>query len=106
MQKFISLSPNLLLFDLGSRLGSLEGYLYAQEKVDKNYLPNWLINVAAGYGCLAPEVRSEIRGEYLALLHKVHNLLRDAYGSSDANTIKIVTMIAEAARTKGESKSD
>ena len=102
MQKFKSLSPNLLLFDLGSRLGSLEGYLYAQEKVEKNYLPNWLINVAAAYGCLAPEVRGEIRGEYLALLHKVHNLLRDAYGSEDANTAKIVAMIAEAARTKGE----
>ena len=95
MQKFKSLSPNLLLFDLGSRLGSLEGYLYAQEKVDKNYLPNWLINVAAGYGCLAPEVRREIRGEYLALLHKVHNLLRDAYGSEDANTVKIAAMIAQ-----------
>jgi len=106
MQKFKSLSPNLLLFDLGSRLGSLEGYLYAQEKVEKNYLPNWLINVAAGYGCLAPEVRGEIRGEYLALLHKVHNLLRDAYGSEDANTVKIVAMIAEAARTKGESRND
>ncbi len=96
MQKFKSLSPNLLLFDLGSRLGSLEGYLYAQEKVDKNYLPNWLINVAAGYGCLAPEVRREIRGEYLALLHKVHNLLRDAYGSEDANTVKIAAMIADS----------
>jgi len=102
MQKFKSLSANLLLFDLGSRLGSLEGYLYAQEKVEKNYLPNWLINVAAAYGCLAPEVRGEIRGEYLALLHKVHNLLRDAYGSEDANTVKIAAMIAEAARTKGE----
>jgi hypothetical protein len=106
MQKFKSLSPNLLLFDLGSRLGSLEGYLYAQEKVDKNYLPNWLINVAAGYGCLAPEVRREIRGEYLALLHKVHNLLRDAYGSEGANTVKIAAMIAQAARTNGESRND
>ena len=106
MQKFRSLSPNLLLFDLGSRLGSLEGYLYAQEKVEKSYLPNWLINVAAGYAGLAPEVRREIRGEYLALLHKVHNLLRDAYGSEDANTVKIVAMIAEAARTNGESRND
>jgi hypothetical protein len=101
--RFKSLSTNRLLFDLGSRLGSLEGYLYAQEKVDKNYLPNWLINVAAGYGCLAPAVRNEIRGEYLALLHKVHNLLRDAYGSEDANTVKLAAMIATAARPEGES---
>ena len=101
MERFRSLSPQRLLFDLASRLGSLEGYLYAQEKVDKNYLPNWLINVAAGYGCLAPEARREIRGDYLALLHKVHNLLRDAYGSQDANTIKIAAMIADAAREEG-----
>lgn len=100
MERFQSLSPQRLLFDLASRLGSLEGYLYAQEKVDKNYLPNWLINVAAGYACLAPEVRREIRGDYLALLHKVHNLLRDAYGSQDANTVKIAAMIAAAARTE------
>ena len=40
MDRFQSLSPNRLLFDFGSRLGSLEGYLYAEDKVDKSYLPN------------------------------------------------------------------
>jgi hypothetical protein len=34
------------------------------------------------------EVCWEIQGEYLALLHKVHNLLRNAYGSTDPNTVK------------------
>ena len=102
MQKFAALSPQRLLFDLGARLGSLEGYLYAGDKVDKSYLPNWLVNVAAAYGCLAPEVRREIHGEYLALLHKVHNLLRDAYGSEDPNTIKISAMIAATARSERE----
>jgi hypothetical protein len=101
VEKLRALSPQRLLFDLASRLGSLEGYLYAPEKVDKNYLPNWLINIAAGYGSLAPEAQREIRGDYLALLHKVHNLLRDAYGSEDANTVKIAAMIAVAARTEG-----
>jgi hypothetical protein len=98
MEKFAALSPERLLFDLGTRLGSLEGYLYAGDKVDRSYLPNWLVNVAAAYGCLAPEVRREIHGDYLALLHKVHNLLRDAYGSADPNTIKISAMIAATAR--------
>ena len=104
MEKFKSLSANLLLFDLGSRLGSLEGYLYAGDKVDKSYLPNWLANVAAAYVCLAPEVRREIHGEYLALLHKVHNLLRDAYGSEDPNTVKISAMIAATARGERETE--
>jgi hypothetical protein len=102
MEKFKSLSANRLLFDLGARLGSLEGYLYAGDKVDKSYLPNWLVNVAAAYASLAPEVRSEIKADYLALLHKVHNLLRDAYGSEDANTIKISAMIAATAQSEGE----
>jgi hypothetical protein len=102
MQKFAALSPWRLLFDLGARLGSLEGYLYAGDKVDKSYLPNWLVNVAAAYGCLAPELRREIRGEYLALLHKVHNLLRDAYGSEDPNTVKISAMIAATAQGERE----
>lgn len=38
MDKFQSLSANRLLFDLASRLGSLEGYLYAEENVDKELL--------------------------------------------------------------------
>ena len=32
MDEFQSLSANRLLFDLASRLGSLEGYLYAEDK--------------------------------------------------------------------------
>jgi hypothetical protein len=102
MEKFRSLSANVLLFDLGARLGSLEGYLYAGDKVDRSYVPNWLVNVAAAYGCLAPEVRREIHGEYLALLHKVHNLLRDAYGGQDPNTVKISAIIAATARNEKE----
>jgi hypothetical protein len=100
MEQFSALSPERLLFDLGSRLGSLEGYLYAGDKVDKTYLPNWLVNVAAAYGCLPPGARREIHGDYLALLHKVHNLLRDAYGSEDPNSIKISAMIAATARSE------
>ena len=32
MDNFQALSANRLLFDLASRLGSLEGYLYAEER--------------------------------------------------------------------------
>ncbi|MDH3442343.1 MAG: hypothetical protein OEN50_00330 [Deltaproteobacteria bacterium] len=102
MEKFQSLSSHRLLFDLASRLGSLEGYLYAEEKVDKKYLPNWLRNIEAAYGCLSTDIRTEIRTDYLALLHKAHNLFRRAYGSNDANTVKIAAMIADAARMENE----
>ena len=36
MNELQSLSANRLLFDLASLLGSLEGYLYAEDKVDKS----------------------------------------------------------------------
>jgi hypothetical protein len=94
MERFASLSPNRLLFDLASRLGSLEGYLYAEEKVDNSYLPNWLQNIDQEFRRLAVEVRNEIQPDYLALLKKIRALLHSAYGDQDANTLKLETMIA------------
>jgi hypothetical protein len=85
MEKFSALSPQRLLFDLASRLGSLEGYLYAEEKVGKKYLPNWLRNIESAYASLTEDVQKEILSDYLALLHKAHNLIRQAYGHQDPN---------------------
>jgi hypothetical protein len=93
-----SLGSHRLLFDLASRLGSLEGYLYAGENVEKKYLPNWLRHIDSAYACLPKEVQTEVQPDYLALLHKAHNLLRKAYGREDPNTVKIAAMIASAAR--------
>jgi hypothetical protein len=98
MHDFRSLSPHRLLFDLASRLGSLEGYLYAEEKVDTKYLSNWLSHIESEYACLSEEVQKEIHSDYLALLHKTHNLLRATYGREDLNTVKITAMIANTAR--------
>jgi predicted aminopeptidase len=94
MQKSATSSANRLLFDLASRLGSLEGYLYCEEKVEKKYLPNWLQNVERKFGSLAVEVQTEIQPDYLELLRKVHALLRQLYGDPDENTTKIAAMIA------------
>lgn len=94
MDKFQSLSPNRLLFDLASRLGSLEGYLYAEEKVDPSYLPNWLQNIEREFDHLAPQTQNEIQRDYIELLGKVQALLRRLYGDQDANTAKITAMIA------------
>lgn len=97
MDRFQSLSANRLLFDLAARLGSLEGYLYAEEKVDKSYLPNWLRNVDTEFNSLSVQTRDEVRSDYLALLEKVYALLRKAYGGQDANTAKIAAMISDLA---------
>jgi hypothetical protein len=98
MEKFQSLSANRLLFDFASRLGSLEGYLYAEEKVDKSYLPNWIDNIEHEFKNLSVEVRNEIQPDYLALLKKVRDLLHKAYGDQDTNTAKIDAAISRIAQ--------
>jgi hypothetical protein len=94
MNRFQSLSANCLLFDLASRLGSLEGYLYAEEKVDRSYLPNWLRNIEQEFSCLSAEVRGEIQPAYLELLQKVFALLLKSYGDQEPNTLKVAAMIS------------
>jgi hypothetical protein len=94
MDNFQSLSANRLLFDLAARLGSLEGYLYAEAKVEKSYLPNWLQNVEREFDCLPAQLQNEIRPDYLEVLKKVQALLRKLYGDSDANTQKITAIIS------------
>ncbi|HEY6364239.1 MAG TPA: hypothetical protein VI585_05540 [Candidatus Binatia bacterium] len=94
MDKFQSLSTYRLLFDLASRLGSLEGYLYAEERVDTSYLPNWTENIDREFKILPIEVRKEIQSDYVAVLKKVRELLHKAYGDQDPNTARIDAMLS------------
>lgn len=94
MDKQDSMSPNRLLFDLGSRLGSLEGYLYSEERVEKSYLPGWLRNIERGFRSLPAEVSGEIVQDYLEILKKVHAMLGRVYGEDDADTVQVKGMIA------------
>ncbi|HEX9143203.1 MAG TPA: hypothetical protein VGA09_02950 [Candidatus Binatia bacterium] len=98
MDKFQSLSANRLLFDLASRLGSLEGYLYAEENVDKSYLPNWLLNIDREFNCLSTVVKDEIQADYLEVVRKIHALLQRLYGEQDPNTAQLGGMIAALVR--------
>jgi hypothetical protein len=93
MDKQDSMSLNQLLFDLGSRLGSLEGYLYSEERVEKKYLPGWLQNIDRQFTSLPSDVRNEITKDYWELLKKVQALLHRLYGDEDADTLKVKGMI-------------
>lgn len=93
MEKWQTLSVNRQLFDLGSRLGSLEGYLYSEEKVDKSYLKNWLDNVDREFRQLPAGPKQEIEGDYLEILRKVEALLKRLYGDRDADTLQVTGMI-------------
>jgi hypothetical protein len=102
MERFQSLSANRLLFDLAARMGSLEGYLYAEEKVDPQYFPNWLQHIDDEFKLLAAAVGNEVRPDYLTLLRKIHDLLQKAYGSQDPNTTKVAGMISQAKKTESQ----
>jgi hypothetical protein len=84
-----SMSVNRRLFDLGARLGSLEGYLYAEERVEKNYLPGWIENIISEFGSLPPEIRSEIAKDYGEVWRKVEALVLRIYGENDPTTLKV-----------------
>ncbi len=92
--KWSSSSLSRLLFDLGSRLGSLEGYLYSEGKVEKSYLPGWLQNIDQEFQTLPDEVKKEIGPDFLELLKKVHDLLRKLCGDNDGNTLEVERMIS------------
>ncbi|MGH7771603.1 MAG: hypothetical protein ACREQA_05145 [Candidatus Binatia bacterium] len=95
MDKQDSMSLSRLLFDLGSRLGSLEGYLYSEERVEEKYLHGWLQNIDREFRSLPSDERNEIATDYLELLKKVQALLRRLYGEENGNTLQVKEMMVD-----------
>ncbi len=85
---------NQVIFNLGARLGSLEGYLYGEERVEKKYLAGWLQNIDKEFSRLPVETRSEIAGDYEEVIRKVVALLQKTFGDGDADTIRCQDMAA------------
>jgi len=81
------------VFDLGARLGSLEGYLYVGKHVDAKYLPGWLGNIEKAYGELPLDAQAECAAGFYEVMRKVAAYLEKLYGSSDANTVKATAMV-------------
>jgi len=88
-----SMSVNKTLFDLGARLGSLEGYLYAEERVEKSYLPGWIGNIEREFESLPAEVKSEIAWDYTEIWRKVEALLVKIYSDRDTATLQVKTIL-------------
>jgi len=49
------------VYDLAAKAGALEGYVYPKEKVDLNYLPQWVDHLVNQYQRLPAEVREEFQ---------------------------------------------
>lgn len=91
-------SLNQVIFDLGARLGSLEGYLYGEERVEKKYLAGWLQNIDNQFSGLPLETQREMAGDYGEVLKKVLALLQKTFGDGDADTVKCKDMTAKLIR--------
>jgi hypothetical protein len=82
-------SINRALLDLGARLGSLEGYLYAEERVEKKYLSGWIDNIKRQFAELPPEVRAELAGDYGEIWRKVAASLARVYDDQDPVRVRV-----------------
>ena len=87
-------SVHRILFDLGSRLGSLEGYLHGEEKVEKKYLAGWLQNIDRQFKSLPADVGTEVADDYAVILDKLSALLQKLYGEQDVDTLQIRAIAA------------
>jgi hypothetical protein len=77
------------LLDLGARLGSLEGYLYAEERVEKKYLSGWIDNIERQFAELPPEVRGEVAAACGDIWRKVAASLARLYGEQDPIAVRV-----------------
>ena len=83
------------LFDLGARLGSLEGYLYGATEADQKYLSGWLRNIDCEFKELPTDIRSAIAVDYLVVLEKVLKLVQRHFGESDEDTLQLKSMVTD-----------
>jgi len=75
-------------------LGSLEGYLFAGENVEKKYLAGWLENIEREFKDLPGDASMEIADDYATVLEKVAALFLRLYGEEDSGTLRVRAMTA------------
>lgn len=86
------------VFDLGARVGSLEGYLYVGKDIEANYLPGWLENIDKEYRALPAEVRKACVEGFYEVTRKVAAYLQRLYGEEDENTRRARAIVQNVER--------
>jgi hypothetical protein len=79
------------LFFFAAKVGSLEGYLYNREKLDK--LDDWVNNIVSLYHALPLQARKDIRDDLSLVLNRIL-----AYGAHTLDTrhrTKLSGLLAE-----------
>ena len=86
------------VFDLGARLGSLEGYLYVGKDIEEKYLRGWLDNIERGFADLPVDLRDKIVSSYVEVLRKIDSYLERLYGKTSPNVLKVKSLVAQLSR--------
>jgi hypothetical protein len=90
------MSVSKALFDLGARVGSLEGYVYEGKTVAVHYLPGWVRNIEKEFLDLPSEAKSEILSGYREILSKIDTSLRALLPEDDPTLALLQKMISES----------
>ena len=88
------MSVSRSLFNLGARIGSLEGYIYEEKTVDVHYLPRWVANIEKEFSELPSDVRTEIRPDYLEVMKKIEKSLASFLPSDDSTLMRVHQIVS------------
>jgi hypothetical protein len=90
-----SMSVSRALFNLGARIGSLEGYIYEGKTVDSHYLPGWISNIEKEFLGLPLEMRNEIHQDYLEIMKKIDKSLAVFLAIDDPTFVRVHQIVSD-----------
>jgi hypothetical protein len=83
------------VYDFAAKAGALEGYVFPKEKMDLNYLPKWVDNLANQYRALPPEVREEFQSLCNGTLGRAIQSLLPLLGKDNEVIKKLKSIVSE-----------
>jgi len=83
------------VYDFAAKAGALEGYVFPKEKMDLNYLPKWVDNLANQYRALPPEVREEFQSLCNGTLGRSIQSLLPLLGKDNEVIKKLKNIVSE-----------
>jgi hypothetical protein len=89
----IEMSIYRQLYEFAASAGALEGYVYPRDKLDPQYLPNWVNHLHTAYKILPEDVREEIQPFLDGTLGRAVRSLIPVLGEGHEVITKLKSMI-------------
>ncbi len=81
------------IYEFAARVGALEGYVYAKEKMEASSLTNWVKSVVNQYRALPAEVREEFQDLCDGTLGRTVQSLIPLFGEDHEMIIQLKTLV-------------